>query len=943
MGMGGTLLSDHAWEVRLLNHMVEILVEITTDTAFTGMMVRVKDARAWVEFPLSVHTANAPAQVTLPMDADVQADGIATFTSVDLASVTAVELEYHGVPIKVGSVTVNLIGARAGLTFRGTDLRLGGAQVHTPLLLEPGRAPASVGGASAASDPGSWSTTTTAAHGGSGPGTFPYRDAGLVLGHGSGGTVTLMHDERHGDRLVAMKRMYPHTNALRQRVKNEVLGLANLEHNGIPKLYDSGDHPDGDVYYTMQYIVGESMEAVARRGRHGVKWAVEVVAALCEIVAYAHANGVIHRDIKPLNIMIRADQDVVLVDWGLVKSISDEDQPRARAAEVVTPGLTQHGAIIGTRQYMSPEQAAGQPATPASDVYALGVVLRDLIRGRAELKGVPPIPPAEPLPSESGDEDTSLRRALHRLHEGAMAHSPKKRPTADALRRACEAWLQHARAAQAVFAALQIEQDRRALTAEILDLRDRATAHLSAVESWAPESDKYDGWRLEDRARELEDKRFLLTDDYVEALQHALRLFPDMPEATALLAEHYRDAHDAAEQANERIATRLLSQVTRYGQRQHAEYLRGDGTLTLVTEPPDAAVTLLRHVNEHRREVEVYVKMLGRTPLHAVPIEMGRYVLHIEAPGCHPVRYPVHIRRLRPWHGHAPGQDRPTVIHLPPIGTLSEHEIYVPAGWFRAGNTNPMVRDSTWRMHWLDGFVVRRFHVTNQEYLAFLNDLARSGDMNGAARYQPRSHTETDSQNAYPLFHFDEALQAFRFDPEAKPHPQLPEHPVTHIDHDSAAAYARWFAAKDQKPWRLISEWEWEKAARGVDGRLYPWGDHFDPSRARTLQSQPGTPSPVPVGAYPLDESVYGVRDLSGNVAEWCAEREQTQGADIAPYRGGSYNGPAATARTSGRGMIQVYWRESVLGFRLARDAPSWGESSNITWSANSTHGTLTP
>jgi serine/threonine-protein kinase len=120
----------------------------------------------------------------------------------------------------------------------------------------------------------------------------------------------------------------------------------------------------------MEYVPGETVaDLLARRGRVIPAEAVEIAAQACEGLQHAHDNGLVHRDVKPQNLLVREDGCVKLADLGI-----------ARAAE--STHLTQHGTILGTAAYLSPEQAAGEEVTPAADVYSLGAVLYELLTGR---------------------------------------------------------------------------------------------------------------------------------------------------------------------------------------------------------------------------------------------------------------------------------------------------------------------------------------------------------------------------------------------------------------------------------------------------------------------------------------------------------------------------------------------------------------------------------
>ncbi|HUS31682.1 MAG TPA: SUMF1/EgtB/PvdO family nonheme iron enzyme, partial [Kofleriaceae bacterium] len=143
------------------------------------------------------------------------------------------------------------------------------------------------------------------------------------------------------------------------------------------------------------------------------------------------------------------------------------------------------------------------------------------------------------------------------------------------------------------------------------------------------------------------------------------------------------------------------------------------------------------------------------------------------------------------------------------------------------------------------------------------------------------------------------------------------------VSAESAEAYAKWLSEKDGLKWRLPTEHEWEKAGRGTDGRIYPWGDHFEATFCKMRDSRPGAPLAEAVGTYEWDISPYGVRDLAGSIADWCipderrtAKREPREVVS----RGGAWCDWAIDCRLASRRRYLATEHSARVGVRLARD-----------------------
>ena len=198
-----------------------------------------------------------------------------------------------------------------------------------------------------------------------------------TLGRGGMATVYLAHDTVLG-RPVALKVLAEHLaddESFRARFLREARLAARIAHPNVVQVYDAGGDEAG-LFIAMEYVDGESLaEELARRGRLSAGEVVDLGRQLAAALAAAHAAGLVHRDVKPPNVLRSRDGTVKLGDFGIAHSHD-------------STALTAHGSVLGTAAYLSPEQARAEPVTGAADLYALGVVLYEALTGRWPHEGV---------------------------------------------------------------------------------------------------------------------------------------------------------------------------------------------------------------------------------------------------------------------------------------------------------------------------------------------------------------------------------------------------------------------------------------------------------------------------------------------------------------------------------------------------------------------------
>jgi eukaryotic-like serine/threonine-protein kinase len=251
-------------------------------------------------------------------------------------------------------------------------------------------------------------------------------ELGELIGYGGMAEVHKGRDVRLG-REVAIKVLrsdLARDPSFQTRFRREAQAAARLNHPSIVAVYDTGEDigPNGAVpFIVMEYIEGRTLRDVLRaEGSLQATRAMEIAAEICSALDYSHRAGIVHRDIKPANVMITRTGSVKVMDFGIARAVADE------AATV-----TQTAAVIGTAQYLSPEQARGETVDARSDVYSTGCLLYELVTGRPPFVGDSPVAVAyqhvrevPPLPSTL---NADIPRALDSVTMKALAKNPQNR------------------------------------------------------------------------------------------------------------------------------------------------------------------------------------------------------------------------------------------------------------------------------------------------------------------------------------------------------------------------------------------------------------------------------------------------------------------------------------------------------------------------------------
>jgi formylglycine-generating enzyme required for sulfatase activity len=776
---------------------------------------------------------------------------------------------------------------------------------------------------------------------------------------GQGGMATVCKAYQPSmDRYVAIKILPSHfteDESFVGRFTQEARTLARLEHPHILPVYDYGEQ-EGITYLVMRYVeAGTLKDLIHREGPLDVKEAARIVGQVADALECGHRQGVVHRDIKPSNVLIDQYGNTFLTDFGIAKLVAE------------TEHFTASGAVIGTPAYMSPEQGMGQPVDARCDIYSLGIVLYELVTGRVPFRAETPLAVLlkhlnAPLPPPR-QVKPDLPAAVERVILKALAKSPDDRyQTARELAAALDRAVVDATEERPVPQPPEGELDETVLRpvvsppppavapealaeqrrlAELDDLYGQAVGAMDAGQ-WAQArallaqiQEREPGYReverlLDQAEAELEQakadrqRREQIASLYEEA-QSLARTRQWQP---ALAKMDEIQALDAEFADPEGIGARAREQVAE----EEAEAQRQNELAALYAE----AVRLLK-ADQYEEALQKWDEVQAIDPHYRDRKKVQATARKKLARLAKPARK----RRLPRWGWIAAGtvavaaivvagvlilrtlstapptpRSMPTDLKAGAVWEWSDGSamVYVPAGafWMGSEEDSPEANPNEMPPHpvSLDAFWIDRTEVTNAQYERCVKDEG----------CDPPAERATHVYGDY----YGES--------------QYDDYPVVQVDWGQARAYCAW-AGK-----RLPSEAEWEKAARGTDRRIYPWGNEFDGNLAnfcdglctfdhRDRAWNDGYVSIAPVGSYEGGASPYGALDMAGNVHEWTSSldwpypynardgREDPDGAGPRVVRGGSFGAGWPGVRTASKEARPPAEIGVDVGFRCIQPA----------------------
>jgi eukaryotic-like serine/threonine-protein kinase len=698
------------------------------------------------------------------------------------------------------------------------------------------------------------------------------------IGAGGMGEVYLARDVEL-DRTVALK-VLPQTGDAgdEERIRRflqEARAAITLNHPNVAHIYDVGEE-HGVRFMAMEYVEGETLRSRMVRDPLSLDAALEIATQIANALGSAHGAGIVHRDVKPENVMLRPDGYVKVLDFGLAKlNVRGTSQDDATMVVHTAPGI-----VMGTMHYMSPEQLRGDDVDARADVFSLGVLLYELVSGHrpfeaSSASGIIAAILTEPPPPLNEDVPEPVRaivdQALAKKRDDRFENA---REMAAALKRA-HSGTHRIRSGDIPTQAITAAHRRRIPVAKITI--GAAILIAVVIGSWFANRARLiaaDRAALPKLEQLVEQRRYFQAYDLAMGLQPRLR-------------------------GEERLV-RALEKIT--------------APITVTSNPAGARVWIERVKADGETDSRMQI---GTTPLQNHPIARGDYVLTIEKDGFTPSSRTISLTPLLIRGMTVPPRPPRIERELVRVNEAPPRMGIVGGGPYRLTSwSRPTTQKVT-----LAPYFVDLFEVSNADFARFID---------GGGYQRPELWKHPFVKDGRTLT-FDEAMRELRDTtglngPRAWAQQKYPagreNDPVTGVTWYEAAAFAA-FSGK-----ALPTLFEWEKASRdgnnSVFGLTYPWGivpTGVDISQRANFRGN----GPMRVDSLRGGQSPYGAYHMAGNVAEWCANAFD----DGRVVAGGSYE--SANYQFGVVGAFPPFYSSPELGFRCVKEIRRLGDQGNIT------------
>ena len=677
------------------------------------------------------------------------------------------------------------------------------------------------------------------------------------LGSGGFGTVYKAQDEVLG-RIIALKVLHPGLlvdKSFVSRFRNEARLAAQLEHPNLVPVHDLGQE-DGRYYITMAYMAGGSLKDKLKEGALPEESLRLVFPQILSGLEVIHDNGIIHRDLKPANILFDQYGNARISDLGFAKALHAD----------VSVSLSMSGGMIGTPAYMAPEVWRGNQASERSDIYSLGCILYEILTGEVLFDGETPAMAMTKHLIDGPQFRHELDEGWHELLDKCLAMDPNERyADVKALHEGYDLLQSGSEPEPEVEVPERIEKKPlRERLQNLLGHRKAPTVKKEQAEGASPQ----EGNISEEEAEE--DKQEVLPEEAEQAIEAVALQTGQREEARAEDASPPLDAQQkensemepapektrqVSEALPEEAEQAMETEAQQTGQREEAQLHEAEGQ---ENEPPaDEKATEELQPNFQKkadRKWMLYASLgilaisliilafsLQSSKKRNAPVAVASATPTQTATKLPPTNTPTKQPSKTPtktptW--------KPTKTPTPALGIGSTRTrekddmvmVYVPAGEFEMGSNNGDSNEKPVHMVDLDAYWIDKYEVSNAQYALCVAD----GDCT-----MPQSMGSSKRSSYYG-------------------NPEYDNYPVIYVGWNQAETYCQWAGGG------LPTEAQWEKAARGNDGRTYPWGDERPNCQLANYGSGNycvGDTSPVT--DYESGASPYGALNMAGNVLEW--------------------------------------------------------------------------
>lgn len=715
------------------------------------------------------------------------------------------------------------------------------------------------------------------------------------------------------DREVAIKVMSPALNndpSFGSRFYREAKIVGKLSHPNIVSIYDVGSHKHYN-YIAMDYLPGKPLTERIARGI-SLEESLSVVKDIASALDYAHQQGFIHRDIKPDNILFRADGGAVLCDFGIAKSIKTD------------LNMTSIGSVLGTPHYMSPEQAQGKTIDHCADLYSLGVVFFEMLTGQPPFTNEDPVAvavkhltaPVPKLPSEY----KTLQPVINKL----LAKNPADRYQSGQLLIEALDNLQNklerrnpAHTTQTLATALQSAQLIKALIHSFTDqFKQRFRRRL------------IDKTQIEQAALKLDPNQMAQIDDFVlnDKETHIVQRIVSKPIKRVNRRWLYWPAS---------IAIALLSAfiyLDEYQPVQLQSYYQNIITANKTLEKETLTELVSQLIPKEATDINTATAVQAAPINHKQPQAIKRannpdFYLTLK-------KYPLTIQTNPEW----------ATVKILNIKPSYQDEIRLEEGDYHIQVTaKDYYPETFWVSIKNQGLIQQVTLKPTRKLLAsgtVINDVLADKGPAPAMVVIPKGELNIDAKPPYQL-RISKALAIGQHEvtfsdydkySKANNKPLIDDNgwgrgrrPVINISFADAVNYADWLSEQTGETYRLPNREEWEYALRAMSTSRYWWGDNQRPRAANCRRgcnsewSQLFGSSSAPVASYPAND--FGLYDMSGNVAEWLDSCGETKTAakpcDTKLTAGGSHSTSIKQLISGRYEEIAASKRAKDIGFRL--------------------------